>query len=347
MKVLILQNIVSSNNVYTINSLIEKYGLKKHEVVVYFCAQTESNRRWTLHEKPVFAINVLPQFSLKIENKDLFTYFVNLNIFSVLSKEDPDWIIVGGWDQFSYQAATIWGALQKKRVTIWSGSTIYEKSWRRVVAWPLVRFLIHIASDYIAYGSRARDYLLQMGATSDKISIHLNDVNRAYFAKEAKKFRPKRTSLKKSFDILAKKNFLFVGQFIERKGILDLVSAYERIHKKNPDWGLVLIGYGSLEQMIRQTIREKKLSNVRMLGAIEQYDLPAYYSVCDCLVLPSREEVWGLVANEALACGLRVILSDRCGCVGDLGSQKSVHVFTTGDVSKLAASMQTVIAAKA
>ena len=48
------------------------------------------------------------------------------------------------------------------------------------------------------------------------------------------------------------------------------------------------------------------------------YDVPNYFTVSDVLVLPSKSEAWGLVVNEAMVCGLPVIVSDKCGCHLDL-----------------------------
>lgn len=331
MKVLILQNIVSNNNVHTINTLMERLHLSSNDVVVYFCSETESNRQWKLQETARFSYHVLPNSALKLRGKDLFTYFINPGIVSVLQKEDPDWIIVGGWDQFAYQIALLWGWWNRKRVTLWSGSTVYEKSWRRTVSLPLVRLLVRLSSDFIAYGTRAKAYLTLLGAPEENSIIHPNDVNRKYFSSQAKKFRPTRELLKKQHGISAKKNFIFVGQLIDRKGIKDLLEAYRLISRKNSDWGLIIIGSGYLREYI-QTFKEKnKLDDIKILGNVEQYDLPKYYVCSDCLVLPSHEEVWGLVVNEAIACGLPVIVSDICGCVPDLKKHGELHIFERGN----------------
>ena len=47
-------------------------------------------------------------------------------------------------------------------------------------------------------------------------------------------------------------------------------------------------------------------------------ELPPLYAFAGCFVLPSTREPWGLVVNEAMACGLPVLVSERCGCAEDL-----------------------------
>jgi glycosyltransferase involved in cell wall biosynthesis len=333
MKTVILHNIISSNTVYKLNSYISKNKKDLGNVVVFFCSETEENRRWNLSEKPKFKFKTLPGISLKIKGKDLFTYFINPSVIKELNSIDPDRIIISGWDQFAYQLAYLWGWIKRKKMTVWSGSTEYEKSWKRVVTCPMVKFFIRIADDYVAYGKRAKDYLVKMGARQEKIAIFLNDVNRQYFTGKARRARKKRGKIKHKLGLNKKYYFIYVGQLIERKGILNLIKAYRKFRKTNNNWGLVIVGYGPLENVISSYVKGE---DIKMLGTIEQYDLPEIYTSCDCLVLPSTEEVWGLVVNEAIYCGLKVVVGNVCGCVPDLiKSEKDGYVFRSTSVSSL------------
>jgi glycosyltransferase involved in cell wall biosynthesis len=75
--------------------------------------------------------------------------------------------------------------------------------------------------------------------------------------------------------------------------------------------------------------------------------MPAAYAAADCLVLPSDgRETWGLVANEALACGLPIIVSDSCGCAPDLAADGTVgRSFPTGDIGALARALANLLRA--
>ena len=100
---------------------------------------------------------------------------------------------------------------------------------------------------------------------------------------------------------------LFVGQFEERKGIDDLLAAFEKV--ADPSAELRLVGNGSLEEHIRRRVNAS--SRVTIVGHVPQDDLPAELESATCLVLPSvttREtnEPWGLVVNEAMHAGLPV-----------------------------------------
>ncbi len=336
MKTLIIHNIISSNSVFKLNSYIRKNKEELGDVKVLFCSKTEKNRRWKLREKIEFKHEILPRLSISFGRKDLFSYFINWNIFKKLSQFSPDRIIVSGWDQFAYQTSVLWGFLKKRRVTIWSGSTDYESSWRRFITIPFVKLLVRLANDYIAYGTRAKEYLIKLGAKEGKIELFLNDVNKEYFKAESKRWRKKRKSTKRHYGLRKKYNFIFVGQLISRKGIIDLLQAYKNIKDRLSNWGLVIVGDGYLQDEIREFVNKSELGDVHLLGYIEQYKLPRLYAACDVLVLPSREEVWGLVVNEALHCDLKVVVGDRCGCVSDLVKPgKNGYIYPSGSVQQL------------
>lgn len=333
-KLLLLHNIVSSNGVYKIKCFFQHHLSEFEKNKVLFCSETEANRRWKISEKVDFAYDILPSRKIQFTGNDLFTYFINFSIWSELNKYNPDWIVICGWDQFAYQIAFVWGWIHKKRITLWSGSTVYENSWRRTITMPIVRFFIAISSDFVVYGTRAKDYLISLGAGNKKIVIEQNDVNGEYFKSMAEKFKKSKIKIKKELKIATPHNYLYVGQFIERKGIFDLIKAYEQVRSK--EWGLILVGYGKQEGDIKNYIEKHKIKNVFVVGGWEQYDLPKIYTCSDILVLPSKEEVWGLVVNEALYSGLKVVVGDRCGCAPDLViNGKNGYTFHSGDINDL------------
>ena len=104
---------------------------------------------------------------------------------------------------------------------------------------------------------------------------------------------------------------------------------------------MVIVGYGKQEKVLKEIVNKKNFEAVKFLGAIEQYKLPKIYISCDVLVLPSTEEVWGLVVNEALYCGLKVVVSDVCGCADDLVKiGENGYVFKSANISDLTSKLQ-------
>jgi glycosyltransferase involved in cell wall biosynthesis len=128
---------------------------------------------------------------------------------------------------------------------------------------------------------------------------------------------------------------VFSGKLVTHKRPLDLIAAIERA---GVAFNLLLIGDGPLRGEVRD--HEKTLP-VRCLGFVNQSEMPRWYSTGDILALPSGREPWGLVVNEAMACGLIPVVSDAVGCGPDLVDGIG-EVFPVGNVDALAAALALV-----
>jgi len=124
--------------------------------------------------------------------------------------------------------------------------------------------------------------------------------------------------------------FLASSRFIERKNLRRLIDAYADYRRRSldsslatrhpslPTWGLVLLGTGPLrEEMMRQVERER-IPEVSFPGFQQLDALLGYYAGAGAFVHPARQEQWGLVVNEAMACGLPVLVSRTVGAAYDL-----------------------------
>jgi len=132
---------------------------------------------------------------------------------------------------------------------------------------------------------------------------------------------------------------LYVGQLIGRKGVEQLLEVLDSLD--DPDIGLLIVGSGPQEEELRQFCQVQGLTNVFFEGFQQQDDLPSYYALADFLILPSLEEVWGLVVNEALASGLYVLCSDRAGAAYDLIQERwNGALFDPRNVEQLARLIQ-------
>jgi glycosyltransferase involved in cell wall biosynthesis len=118
---------------------------------------------------------------------------------------------------------------------------------------------------------------------------------------------------------LAKKNFIFVGRLIPFKNLPLLLEAFnEALGKSKSDWGLILLGEGEQKAELEKIITDNNFQGITFLPSVGWREVPKYLALSDVLVLPSYSEPWGLVVNEAMACGMPVIVSEKCGCAPDL-----------------------------
>jgi glycosyltransferase involved in cell wall biosynthesis len=109
---------------------------------------------------------------------------------------------------------------------------------------------------------------------------------------------------------------------------------------------LVFAGDGPMRSALEQSARDLGISErIRMLGFVNQSQLPSVYRGADLFVLPSLYEPFGLVVNEAMLCGCPAAVSDRVGAKYDLvRSGENGYVFPVGDVEGLAAIFRDILA---
>lgn len=118
-----------------------------------------------------------------------------------------------------------------------------------------------------------------------------------------------------------KKYFLSVGRLLERKNFITLLKAYKqyKIQCNDSAWNLIIVGDGPKRESLVEYIRLNKLErSVILLPFLQQKDLIPFYQNASALVLTSIQETWGLVINEAMASGLPIIVSDKCGAASTL-----------------------------
>jgi glycosyltransferase involved in cell wall biosynthesis len=117
---------------------------------------------------------------------------------------------------------------------------------------------------------------------------------------------------------------LYAGQFIERKGLGALLNAAAAVQKQGCEFSLLLVGNGRDKEAIEQRARTLGLQNVHFRPAQTPDRMPSVYRSGDFLVFPTREDVWGLVANEAILSGIPVLCSKYAGCAHELFSEENI-----------------------
>lgn len=172
------------------------------------------------------------------------------------------------------------------------------------------RYFIQRASVCLAGSQSAVEYFRAYGAIPSQIHRHPFTSLAADDVFSAPPGHHERARLRDELGLPSDKMvFASVGNFIPRKGFDVLLEAWLQIP---PDAHLVIIGEGPLEPMYRSFIATNRLSNVTIVPFQRPEALRAYYRATDVFVLATREDVWGLVVNEAMSCGLPVITTDQC-----------------------------------
>jgi Glycosyl transferases group 1 len=191
---------------------------------------------------------------------------------------------------------------------------------------------------FLYVGQRNREYLLHYGAPADRLFFSPHCVDNAAFGTAS-------AAARRSVVAATGKNkrVLFVGKLLERKRPLEVLKAAALLGERQPV-EVAFAGSGELEAELREFARASGVLAI-FHGFVNQSEMPAVYAAADILVLPSDGlETWGLVVNEAMACGLPAVVSDAVGCGPDLVEEGITGaVFPVGQVNRLASAIETAI----
>ena len=195
------------------------------------------------------------------------------------------------------------------------------------------RIFFSLNHGFFCYGQRSKEYLISLGAPAAKIIFRCqaSALPHNYDLEDTIRNRTQRNSMRIA------PSYLYVGRLSPEKGLDTLIYAFQRIFQTTPTATLTMVGSGPSRPELEALIASLGITDaVRFTGGLDINQLPDYYLNASCMVLPSRSEPWGLVANEALSYGCPIIISDRCGCAPDLVIDgKTGYVFKTDDVEDL------------
>ena len=208
----------------------------------------------------------------------------------------------------------------------------------------LKRFLLRKSALCFSTAKPHDDYYRTYGVTDDRIvrypftSLKEADILTAPTSAEEK------ASLRQELGMTEEKILISVGQFIRRKGYDVLFDALAKLPK---NIGCYIIGGTPTEEYLQQADR-LGLENVHFVGFKLKDELARYYMAADAFVLPTREDIWGLVVNEAMAKGLPVITTNRCVAGLELITRPELgQLVPANDAEALATAIASTLAAKA
>ena len=213
-----------------------------------------------------------------------------------------------------------------------SFSAIPKPHWRIL----LLRWLLQHTTANLFIGNRNRAFLREMGVLEERLFHVPYSIDNMRFATEAKRLLPERHKLCHQYGLDPEMpTFLFSGKFIQKKRPLQLLETYLSAGLADRAQ-LLYVGEGELRPELEQRIQALDLKHVHLLGFLNQTQMPMAYVLGELLCLISEPtETWGLVVNEALACGRPVIVTDTVGCTTDLVNFENGWVTTLDDHSEL------------
>jgi glycosyltransferase involved in cell wall biosynthesis len=277
-----------------------------------------------------FLRNVAPRPALS------FSGLVNPEIISILGRHEFDAIVVHG---YAYVTALMaFGAPRDRTRLLLRGDSSVGARPRLARAFvkhfALRRFFRRV-DHFLAIGSQNRGYYESYGVAPERITFAAHSVDNAYFTERSQEARRDPVAARREFGLPeGGVLFVFAGKMLPKKRPFDLLDGFARAGLGRRAV-LAYVGDGPLAADLEARVRSLGLGEtVRLLGFRNQSELPRILGACDALVLPSDFEPWGLIVNEAMACGATAVVSDCVGAWPDLLEPE--HVFPVGDVDRLA-----------
>jgi glycosyltransferase involved in cell wall biosynthesis len=264
------------------------------------------------------------------------------DIYDIIRNGEFSGFLVLGWDYLSaWQACR---ACLKNAVPAFMRGDSHLRNHRSVLTLFLKRLLypygLGLFSGHLYVGARNREYLVKYGVPAKRLYFAPQFVDCDYFraSADAAESSGRCSDLRRRHGIPENAFvYAFVGKLIREKRPGDFVEGVRRCLQRDEgrDVHALVVGDGPLGDSLKKAAATLG-DRVHFTGFINQSEIPVYYRAADVVVLPSERESWGLVVNEAAACGRPAIVSEEVGCGPDLiDNQYTGFSYDLGDCAQL------------
>jgi len=248
---------------------------------------------------------------------------------------------LAGWGHSVLLGALLLGRSLRLPVAVESdtGAGRADETWRGTVKKLLYPLLFRLPGRFLPGGTRQVRYLANFGVTKERMTVAQMTADVEAIRRFCAQGRDgERSAARARWGLSADEAVaLYVGRLEREKGVDLLLAAFAVAVARERKLRLAIVGDGSLRPRVEAAAADRRI--VR-LGRLSGEDVLRAYIAADFVVLPSRFEPWGLVVNEAMACGLPVIVSDRVGCADDLVRHGETGLMVAaGDEAELAVAM--------
>jgi 1,2-diacylglycerol 3-alpha-glucosyltransferase len=313
-RLVILTEIISPYRIPLFNQLAADEDTELH---VIFLAETDPKlRQWRVYKEEIrFSYEVLPSWRTRWGRHNVL---LNRGVPRALSAARPDALLCGGYNYVASWQALRWARKQHVPFLLWSESNLQDARRSRRLTEFLKRKFLTMCNAFVVPGKSAAEYLRSHDIPESLIFVAPNAIDNERFAAGAAVARENAAALRLRLG-LPECYFLFVGRLVPEKGVFDLLSAYAKLKTcVREQVGLVFVGDGESRRRLEAQAVSVSPGKVVFAGFAQRDELAAYYALARAFVLPTYTDAWGLVVNEAMACGLPVILSRAAGCASDL-----------------------------
>lgn len=288
---------------------------ERRELRVAFLHPRGLNRSWRVLPGEPFEQVVLPAWGLRYREDALW---VLRPWWRKFTKDVGAVVFQGAWETPAFWQVLVWSRRRGLRRVLFYESTLAAMHHPSGLARRARSTFMAAMDAVVTPGPAATAAVLSHGVPSDRVLTSVNPVDVDWFRAAAQQARGELGEVQGHV-------FLVAAQLISRKRVDLVIECFGRI--REPHDTLLIAGRGPEESRLRELTAARGLSDaVTFIGHLEQEELAQVYGRAQTLILASAEEVWGLVANEALAAGLHAVVTENCGVAPSIEGMPGVFV---------------------
>jgi glycosyltransferase involved in cell wall biosynthesis len=285
-------------------------------LIVYETAGRERRYPWQVGrtEEPFDWVTLFPGKAVE----DIGGWVCARAICAALCRDRPDAVAIAGYARPECVEALGWAEARDRPVVLMSETQGIDHPrvwWKEAVK----RLRVRRCAAALVGGPRHRDYLVHLGMPAERIALGYNAVDNEAFTRRAEEYRRDPQGRER---LPAAPYFLAVNRFVPEKNLPALVRAfagYRRATRSKPKWDLVLCGDGPGAAEVEAAIADSRCAGaIHRPGFLQCDEMTRWLAFASGFVHPSVLEPWGLAVNEAAACGLPLLVSERAGCAETL-----------------------------
>lgn len=341
LRLVILTEIIAPYRIPVFNVLAQLNGIHLH--VIFLSRTDHPMREWLVYENEIqFSYQVLRSYRGHWRKHALL---LNRGLAAALRKAAPEAIVCGGYNYVASWQALFWAQRNRIPFFLWTESNGRDLRGNKWLTELLKTRFLGRCDGFVVPGQSSREYLKNFGIPSKKIFTAPNAVDSALFETITERVQATAAKWRQQMG-LPLRFFLFVGRMVAEKGVFDLLSAYGTLSPElRAEVGLVFVGDGPDRAQVERRANEiascpRRSCAIQFPGFVQRDALASYYALAEAFVFPTHSDPWGLVVNEAMACGLPIICSDVAGCANDLVENGwNGYVVPSRNVNQLARTM--------
>ena len=275
---------------------------KKCDLTVVFEARRIDGQKFNWNDNNELSFNTI--YLSDVLNEKV----IHFKVAKFIKKKYFDLFLITTYHTFTGQFVLCLLKLYRLRYWFETDGAFVTNNENRIKYW-YKRFMIKGASLYLSPCVSSDNYLLNYGVRNE--TIHRYPFASTLFSETLQKTLSKaeKIVLRKQLSINSNKMIVAVGQFIRRKGFDVLIKAIA--DRDLADVCCYIVG-GEATAEYKNLINKYNLHNIHFIKFLDRKALSCYYQASDIFVLPTREDIWGLVINEAMANGLPIITTTKC-----------------------------------